>query len=156
MLGCYKAVSGNDILSGLAVERVIYVSTATQTAPSLQSVADIIGVSNRNNRRDEITGVLVIGDGVFLQVLEGARQDLVRALDRIVADPRHKDLKTLDQSAIKQRAFAEWGMVGAPIKPKRQIVMDELIAFAEADPDFVVDRIRTMLAEEQALIMAPA
>lgn len=139
-------------MSGLALERVIYVSTATQAAPSLQSVADIIGVSNRNNRRD---GVLVIGDGVFLQVLEGARQDLDRALARILADPRHKNLKTLDQCGIKERAFAEWGMVGAPIKPKQQIVMDELIAFAKADPGFVIDRIQTMLAEEQALIMAP-
>lgn len=142
-------------MSGLALERVIYVSTATQAAPSLQSVADIIGVSNRNNRRDEITGVLVIGDGVFLQVLEGARQDLDRALARILADPRHKNLKTLDQCGIKERAFAEWGMVGAPIRPKQQIVMDELIAFAKADPGFVIDRIQTMLAEEQALIMAP-
>lgn len=156
MLGYYNAVSGNEILSALSLERLIYVSTATQASPSLQSVADIIGVSNRNNNRDEITGVLVIGAGVFLQVLEGARQDLVRALDRILADPRHKNLMTLDQSAIKQRAFAEWGMVGAPIKPKRQIVMDELIAFAEADPDFVIDRIQTMLAEDQTLIMAPA
>jgi hypothetical protein len=156
MFGYYNAVSGNEILSALSLERLIYVSTATQASPSLQSVADIIGVSNRNNNRDEITGVLVIGAGVFLQVLEGARQDLVRALDRILADPRHKNLKTLDQSAIKQRAFAVWGMVGAPIKPKRQIVMDELIAFAEADPAFVIDRIQTMLAEDQTLIMAPA
>lgn len=142
-------------MSGLALERVIYASTATQGFPNLQSIAEIIAVSDRNNRRDDITGALVIGDGIFLQVLEGARQDLNRTLYRIVNDPRHVNLRTIDRRAIKARAFAEWGMVGAAIKPKRDIVMSELIAFSEADPTYVVDRILAMLAEERAGIKPP-
>lgn len=146
---------GSKKMSGLALERVIYASTATQGFPNLQSIAEIIAVSDRNNRRDDITGALVIGDGIFLQVLEGARQDLNRTLGRIVNDPRHVNLRTIDRRAIKARAFAEWGMVGAAIKPKRDIVMSELIAFSEADPTYVVDRILAMLAEERAGIKPP-
>lgn len=136
-------------MSGLTLERVIYASTATQGFPSLQSIAEIIAVSDRNNRRDDITGALIIGDGVFLQILEGARQDVDRTLDRILGDPRHTGLRTLDRRSVEYRAFAEWGMVGAAIKPKRDIVMSELIAFAEADPDYVIDRVHAMLAEER-------
>lgn len=143
-------------MSGLTLERVIYASTATQGFPNLQSIAEIIAVSDRNNRRDDITGALIIGDGVFLQILEGARQDLDRTLARIIRDPRHVDLRTIDRRVISARAFADWGMVGAAIKPKRDIVMSELIAFSEADPDYVIDRIHSMLAEEHAGARPPS
>ncbi|MEJ8406079.1 BLUF domain-containing protein [Brevundimonas vesicularis] len=143
-------------MSGLTLERVIYASTATQSVPTLQAIAEIIAVSDRNNRRDEITGALVIGDGVFLQILEGARQDLDRTLARIVRDPRHTGLRTIDRRGVARRAFAEWGMVGAALKPKREIVMSELIAFSEADPDYVIDRVHAILAEERAALTRPS
>lgn len=33
-------------------------------------------------------------------------------------------------------------------RPTRQIVMNELIAFAEADPAYVIDRVRTLVADQ--------
>lgn len=139
---------GHTSMSGLALERMIYASTATQAFPNLFSISSIVAVSDRNNRRDAVTGVLVIGAGAFFQILEGARQDVDRTLGRIANDPRHTDLRTLDRRAVEHRQFAQWGMVGAAIRPKRDIVMDELIAFGEADPDYVIDRVQTMLAEQ--------
>ena len=46
--------------------RAIYISQAVGNAGSnLLSVAEILGVSERNNRRDRLTGVLLSHDGWF-------------------------------------------------------------------------------------------
>lgn len=139
-------------MSGLALERIIYASTATQGSPSLQSIAEIIAVSDRNNRRDDITDALLIGNSRYLQILEGAKQDLDRTLERIVKDPRHTGLRTINRRRVERRAFAEWGMVRAAKATKQEIVISELIAFSKADPDYVIDRVQAMLADERAAL----
>lgn len=130
------------------LERLIYNSQATRNYPSLESISGILTVSDRNNRRDNVTGALVLADGAFLQVLEGCRPDIQNILERLLADPRHTDLKVLDRQPIPHRDFKDWGMIGAASRPTRQIVMNELVAFAEADPVYVVDRVRTLVADQ--------
>ena len=86
------------------LHRVIYSSEAVgATGSSTLSVAQILGVSDRNNRRDNISGCLMIHQGHILQALEGARVDLDRLLRRLVADPRHTGLKVLVDTPIAER-----------------------------------------------------
>nr|WP_314433464.1 BLUF domain-containing protein [uncultured Brevundimonas sp.] len=131
-----------------ALERLIYNSQATQDFPSLSSISAILAISDQNNRRDNVTGALVLADGAFLQVLEGGGLDIQRTLERLLNDPRHTDLKVLNRQPIDFRDFKDWGMIGAASRPTRQIVMNELIAFAEADPAYVIDRVRTLVANQ--------
>ncbi|WP_392354468.1 BLUF domain-containing protein [Brevundimonas sp. LF-1] len=42
------------------------------------NLAEILGASARNNRQDEITGVLAYADGTFIQVIEGSPLPLMR------------------------------------------------------------------------------
>ena len=56
---------------GEALERLVYCSRARIDTASLQVIAEILGVSQRNNARDGLTGALAINEGWFLQVLEG-------------------------------------------------------------------------------------
>lgn len=130
------------------LERLIYASQATRDYPSLQSIAGIVEVSDRNNRQNGVTGALVLADGVFLQVLEGAASDIELTLSRLLRDPRHTDLQVLQRHPVGFRQFEGWGLVGAALEPTRQSVMDELIGFAQADPDYVVDRVRTLVADQ--------
>ena len=99
--------------------RAIYVSQAVGNAGSnLLSVAEILGVSERNNRRDRLTGVLLAHDGWFLQALEGSRTDIERLLTRLHKDPRHTDIRMLGFDTIKERSFAEWSMGQILVTPR--------------------------------------
>lgn len=99
--------------------RAIYVSRAVgQAGTSLLSVAEILGVSERNNRRDRLTGALLYHDGWFLQALEGARIDIDRLMTRLRADPRHRDIRVLAYDPVDRRAFPDWSMGQAVVTPR--------------------------------------
>jgi hypothetical protein len=86
------------------LHRVIYASEAVgATGVSTLSIAQILGVSERNNRRDGVTGCLMFHDGHILQALEGERVDLDRLMRRLIADPRHTGLRVLSDMPIAQR-----------------------------------------------------
>lgn len=90
------------------LHRAIYVSDATGEAGSnLLSLAEILGASDANNRRDHVNGVLAYHEGQFLQVLEGARTDLDRLIRRLRQDPRHSNLRFLFDGAVHGRAFGQ-------------------------------------------------
>ena len=99
--------------------RAIYISQAVGNAGSnLLSVAEILGVSERNNRRDRLTGVLLAHDGWFLQALEGSRTDIERLLTRLRSDPRHTDIRMLGFDPINARSFSEWSMGQILVTPR--------------------------------------
>ncbi len=91
------------------MHRIIYISTA-RVEPTREMVADILRQSYRNNRRDGLTGLLVVGGRRFLQVLEGDRERLDAAYVRIKEDPRHFALVELGRRPITGRGFGDWDM----------------------------------------------
>jgi len=93
------------------MEQLIYISTSrSPLRPSADEVQHILSVSRRNNARDGLSGLLVVGGRRFLQVLEGPSEPLDRALHRIRADDRHFAIVTLARHRIEQRTFPEWDM----------------------------------------------
>lgn len=104
--------------------RLIYVSDATGAAgANLFVLADILGASDRNNRRDRLTGVLVQHAGRYLQQLEGARVDLDRLMGRLRADPRHDAIRVLHDAPIAERSMP-WPMAHAPLTPALKAFLD--------------------------------
>lgn len=91
------------------MERILYVSTSRGPLGKA-TVIDILERSRRNNRRDGLTGLLVVGGQRFLQVIEGPSAALDRAYERIKADPRHFALVQIERKAIAERAFESWDM----------------------------------------------
>ena len=91
------------------MERIIYISTC-RTDPDRDMVEDILRISRRNNRRDGLTGLLVVGGRRFLQVLEGPGEMTEAAYARIRADKRHFALVQLNRKPITERCFAGWDM----------------------------------------------
>ncbi len=103
----------------LPLHRVIYVSDAVSGAGStLLSLVEILGVSDRNNRRDHLTGCLISHEGRFLQVIEGARGDIDMLLTRLRGDPRHTNLRLLADQPIAERRFDAWAMAQASATPE--------------------------------------
>lgn len=73
-------------------------------------VQSILASSQRNNPRLELTGALIFNTGVFAQVLEGPRDSVEAAFEKILQDPRHGDVQVLAYGETEQRSFAEWSM----------------------------------------------
>jgi hypothetical protein len=107
------------------LHRVIYASEAVgATGASTLSIAQILGVSDRNNRRDRVSGCLMFHQGHILQALEGERADLDRLMRRIIADPRHTGLRVLSDMPVADRRLREpMGLCDDPASMLRQIGM---------------------------------
>ena len=92
----------------MSLFRLVFASDAVgAAAEGLLPLIDIIGVSNANNRRDHVTSALLRRHGRFFQVMEGARVDLDRTLNRIRADRRHTDIRILADHPVDARLFPD-------------------------------------------------
>jgi hypothetical protein len=89
--------------------RLLYVSqpvgpvTTTITTSNLEK-------SKINNKRENITGVLCQGSGLWLQALEGERHQVNILYARIMADRHHHRIELLSMEEIPHRRFGEWSM----------------------------------------------
>jgi hypothetical protein len=91
--------------------RLVYASRAVDPA-SEHVIAAILRASNDNNLEYGITGVLCFypDDHHFLQVLEGAREEVNKLYNNIVQDNRHTEVRLLHYAEIQTRMFASWRM----------------------------------------------
>lgn len=84
--------------------RIVLVSeTVGAVGRDALSIAPILGQSERNNRRDEITGAMLFHDGQAALVVEGARADLDRLMTRLDRDARHQRMTVLSDRPVVQR-----------------------------------------------------
>jgi len=75
------------------------------------TLSDILEVSERNNARDQITGVLMYHDQLFFQVLEGEQAAVEDCYNRrIYHDPRHFGLSISWSDSVETRTFSGWLM----------------------------------------------
>ena len=86
---------------------ILAAETVGSTGVSTLSIAQILGVSERNNRRDHITSALMFLDGWCLQAIEGRRADVDRLVRRMREDRRLTNLKVVVDKAIAGRSFHE-------------------------------------------------
>jgi hypothetical protein len=66
--------------------------------------------SRRNNVERGITGMLLYGNGTFLQVIEGEDAVVDRLVERISVDPRHDGIQLLGRREIQERQYTDWSM----------------------------------------------
>lgn len=92
------------------MKRLIYISHATQDFTQ-QEIQEIGFISNRNNKQNEITGVLLFIKGIFFQILEGKAQQVDEVYSRILNDPRHNKILCLKaEEKLTDRLFPDWSM----------------------------------------------
>ena len=90
--------------------RLIYASRSTRPITD-QVVEDVLAKSRESNPNAGITGVLCVCDGnVFMQLLEGGRDEVNRLYSRVIHDTRHTDVTLLEYSEITERRFTNWRM----------------------------------------------
>ena len=89
--------------------RVSYLSR--ESAPfTPRALLDLLEQCRRNNPRWGVTGLLLYGNGTFLQTVEGDAAAVDALLETISRDPRHRDFRILRREEIAQRRYADWSM----------------------------------------------
>jgi Sensors of blue-light using FAD len=91
--------------------RLLYASRAVESIGG-ELIDEILAESRAQNPEHGITGVLCVcqsGD-VFMQALEGGRDEVNRLYGNLLRDRRHHDVMLLDYAEISERRFAGWRM----------------------------------------------
>ncbi len=89
--------------------RLLYASRPA--APLTATLIDaILAQSQDGNQAKGITGILCFSDDLFLQVLEGGRDEVCELFNAIVRDTRHQHVRILSYEEIPERRFGGWTM----------------------------------------------
>lgn len=89
--------------------RCLYASRAA--VPLTGKVLDeILDQSRRNNPAIGVTGLLCVSGNVFVQILEGGRDEVCDLYNAIVKDGRHEQVRLLTYDEIAERRFGAWSM----------------------------------------------
>ena len=89
--------------------RLLYVSQPVGPITTTTTTL-ILEKSSAYNKKENITGVLCQGSGLFLQVLEGERSHVNLLYARIMADRTHRNVELLSMEEITHRRFGQWSM----------------------------------------------
>jgi len=122
-------------VSNIPVYRLIY---ASRIAPVCQedlrkALLDIVGEAISNNRKTEVTGLLVAHRGWFVQALEGEEETVAALYRRISADRRHHHVQSLSGEIAEARLFS-WSMGARVLASGDEAVLMSLNPKAQFDP----------------------
>ena len=110
--------------------RLLYVSQPV--GPITTTVTTLIlEKSNIYNKKENITGVLCQGSGLWMQVLEGERHQVNVLYARIMASRHHNNVELLSMEEITQRQFGKWSMALVHLSKDDPMVQ---MAHPEFDP----------------------
>ncbi len=91
--------------------RLIYRSRSLIPAENRKAVlGEIFSVARSNNKRQDITGALLLSGDHFVQALEGDEEAVQRLYEHISKDDRHEDVTVVDERKLDGRTFAKWSM----------------------------------------------
>jgi hypothetical protein len=89
--------------------RLLYASRA-KVPLTPETIDAILAASRKDNPQLGITGLLCHSGDIFMQVLEGGREQVNQLYTRICQDTRHHDVVLLRYEEITERRFAGWTM----------------------------------------------
>jgi hypothetical protein len=87
-----------------ALHRTVYMSTAVGVLRA-EELDRIYLRAKSANSREGITGLMLLYEGVFLQVLEGPVAGVTSLMEKIRRDRRHANLVVLESRAVEARSF---------------------------------------------------
>jgi hypothetical protein len=90
--------------------RLLYVSRAAEGQVTAELTESIMASARAYNLDNGITGVLCYGGDIFMQAIEGGRQEINALYSMILRDSRHCDVVLLHYEEIHERRFGGWTM----------------------------------------------
>ncbi len=111
---------------------LIYASSANKMFSEAELV-ELLKISRENNKRLDITGMLLYKDGNFIQVIEGPEEAVNQLYQKILGDPRHTNIMMLGKQPIPERQFASWAMGFRNIDKLTAAELEGFSSFMDAD-----------------------
>ncbi len=110
------------------LQRLIYASRwAGNVADDIdETVRSIVCASIPKNRLANLTGLLMVNNGWFIQALEGSRPNIAALMDRLFRDPRHSDIHVICSGSTDGRCFADWNMAAVTMGAETRNFLSEL------------------------------
>ncbi|GGE36894.1 hypothetical protein GCM10011367_09110 [Marinicauda pacifica] len=141
----------------MSLKCILYVSQSLIRADRddfRAAISKIMMESERNNRADDITGVLAYDRGRFLQYIEGPPGPMGALVDRLLGDPRHTNMTIRIDEPVETRLFPKWSMalLNITLPPLPGYSVEDL----ENQPvDQLLARLQRAADEESILSVAP-
>ena len=110
--------------------RLLYVSQPVGPVTTTVTT-QILEKSNIYNKKENITGVLCQGSGLYMQALEGERHQVNTLYSRIMASRHHNNIELLSMEEIIHRRFGQWSMALVQLSKVDPMVQ---MAHPEFDP----------------------
>ena len=127
--------------------RLLYVSRALDPDASAATDA-ILAVAREHNMANGITGILCYGGGIYLQAIEGGRNQVNNLYGQIVSDKRHTDVVLLNYEEIAERRFGGWTMGQVNLSKLNTSVVLKYSELPVLDPYAVSGLVSLALLEE--------
>ncbi|MEM7755665.1 MAG: BLUF domain-containing protein [Planctomycetota bacterium] len=89
--------------------QIVYVSTASRR-PTPELLDSIRAAARERNPSLGITGVLLYGSGLYVQLLEGPPEEVHDLLASIEGDDRHRNVRILVSQLSEKRSAQAWSM----------------------------------------------
>jgi hypothetical protein len=96
----------------MSIYRVVYTSRPFGFDSAILS--SILIDARRENARANITGALICRGDIYIQLLEGAKEQVMDTLERIKRDDRHLEVMLHVAETVPERMFPEWAMLHDP------------------------------------------
>lgn len=96
-------------MRGVTLLRLIYTSRIARAVRFADAEA-IASAASVRNQQAGVTGLLLYTPSHFVQVLVGPAAAVHDTLARIKRDPRHSDLRIIDEREVETSEFASWSM----------------------------------------------
>ena len=88
--------------------RMLYVSRATES--TTETLDAILQRARRHNAEHGITGILCYSNNIFMQLLEGSREEVNCLYSEIQRDSHHTNVQLLHYDEITEREYPGWTM----------------------------------------------
>lgn len=149
------------------MHHIIYMSRAAGPMTTA-ALVELLRQAQTANSRAGVTGLLVYHEGRFMQVLEGEEAAVVATYERIVRDPRHRNLFKLADKPIVERSFLAWSMAFQEVGPAQfsqlaQLAgyllparLEELNFVTNPADDTLLHRLRNLVLPRPAASRPPA
>lgn len=120
------------------IYQLMYYSTARREF-SEQELQDLVEVARTNNSRCGVTSLLLYGDGVFFQVLEGHEEDVQAQFEKISLDNRHHAIVVAAERRVQERSLGDWTMACMPFNKKERKNLERLTRFTQKSVELKAD-----------------
>lgn len=124
------------------MRRIMYISSLS-TSLSDDEIRSIGRISSRNNKKIDVTGVLLFAHEFFFQILEGEQAIVESLVEKIRRDPRHRDFLILKcEDGVSTRLFPNWSMRTVRLEESQGMILQAVRLMLEtiAESHRIIER----------------